>query len=1417
MPSDESSNDRRGRHDASVGRKPAMDPTETPIDPVDPQAVAAILGPSNNGAEYLRQVVGYLNFSSAPATSALLRAWNRIHDEASGGDVLAGPPPFLIIRHWVEETIDELEGTSSAFSNVTRARAIIRLMWSGLLPAYLDFHRDLLFHQEPEFLFNGFFLARCAETIVETIGEDAPSDQDASQPQLIEQIIGKLNNYVGYRPVSVLENRTCQPYPNEFVRPIPLAVPDAADPDDLASGVSEGPYKEIIARALSAIRSAPPDILQAASMDPSQIRELCLDPRAYDFDHPVNRRPNYHFGGWDERSIDLDGRYERFLVRSVTLDSLLRRVRETSDVSKDELLDEAASVLAGTMLMASGISGWGPGAYSSDVTLRSLMGPIAQYRDQFYRWKISQTQGDHGKRLLAESETRHQPFGAARQHLNAALASRRAIQLQHVQLARLYARIGYPEQATKQADVVSATSARLMCRIDCGMTLGLRALRAGNIADARSIPSKTFDLVRRAIHCGALMDPWDILGFAGNFSLYPGIENTIHDTRVDELLYVVESLFGYTARVWSEAAARDDEAIYDEMDRQYRTIAQWWQQFAAHTVDSIEAADPWDSYESARLVSQALRLWHRGGARRGDIAFWAPHAELFDSPRAYMLVITALLERKDFVPAQALLIHWLGQADRVGLRSGASSLPRLAERWLVQLRQHHRDDAGELWPRINKFFDYLEANAESYWSAPQFVVGDRQVLGRSDEDLEVELAHANDDLQDEPEGLFDAAYEGMTYRDTTDDGHDGAVFDGGGADADSADELEAEVKRLASHLDFLQSLARMWSVAADVIRTNPGISQDGGGVSERCQPIVALSSWARRAIQNRIGLLKLLGQVRAYAITPAGTDKDSMREYDRRRVLRDSLMERVIATAVEMANARRLIASSLAAIDADVDRDLGEDFAEDDAGAIELFAALMADDPDRAREHFPGLIDVLLKRNLLYIPLSRGGDPVKIYVARLRERVLRHLLHWLPRRGLVAETCRLIETARLMEQRNPIGIGAVTEFDGLYKAGFRSLVSSIAEAVLHETAPPYPDVDSKRSSNQDDHECGLSLTDQDAVAEVLIPHLEKLTETMLGSWLAHSQTLRLSPLESVSDGEKWKQLVEFIQTYGDPLFTQSFLHLSNIRAVLHQGVEDWLRRAIEEGDELLDDTALVRDLDLQRIPLPEAARWITLVFESLLDHHAEYQDYNSTTTQSDRGEMIYTFLDFLRLRTRYERVAWNLRPIMWTHQVLVRMGLQQAAAAWRRSLQERIAAEAELYVSKLRELQKRYSMRMPTVADRIEERFVQPMTIDRMRAFVAPAMSDAEAGRESVAFESLHAEADRLTQSPVGVGLDLPAWLEALEEEVEKVGKRNMVSEIDPQDLMTVGVTPLSLDELKTQLVLAQTQGRRLPHFRGKS
>ena len=40
-------------------------------------------------------------------------------------------------------------------------------------------------------------------------------------------------------------------------------------------------------------------------------------------------------------------------------------------------------------------------------------------------------------------------------------------------------------------------------------------------------------------------------------------ENSVHDHRVDDIVYLVEQLFGYMARVWSEAAARDDQAVFE--------------------------------------------------------------------------------------------------------------------------------------------------------------------------------------------------------------------------------------------------------------------------------------------------------------------------------------------------------------------------------------------------------------------------------------------------------------------------------------------------------------------------------------------------------------------------------------------------------------------------------------------------------------------------------------------------------------------------------------------------------------------------------------------------------------------------------------------------------------------------------------
>ena len=1370
-------------------------------------------------SDSLGMLAGYLNFSSGfgadslgkthPVDRGTMAAWNDVYAEATAGDPLSGMPAWLVVQDWIEQTLDQRSKENNAFADCRQARRAIELLWSKLLPEYLDFHRDLLFHQEPEQIVNGFFLGNAADAILSLIGQS--ESESVSDHDLIQVAIDRLDDYVGYRPVAMLENRNCHPYRHEFICPVPLYIQGI--------GCSAGLYQEIISMAVEVLRNTEPSILRSASFELDRMVTLSLDPRAYDFDHPVNRRPNYHFGGWDEGAIDLDGFYHRFIVRAVTLDALLHWIKENQeDYDPKEIMVESATVLAGTILMASGISGWGPGAYSSDITLGSLMKPIASYRDDFYADRLAAIQGEHGDRLRAESKRRHQPFGAIRQHLNTVLAKQRAGQLQHVQLARLYARMGYPEAAKRQTDTVPAASARLICRIDCLMTQGLRRLREGKLCEAAEVPETAFDLIKRAIECGALIDPWEILGSAGAFALYPGPESSVHDPRVDDILYLVEQVFGYVARVWSEAAAQDHQAIYQRMETFYDELAQWWRQYAAHTVESIEAADPLESFESAKLVARALQLWHRGGAEAGNVAFWAPHADLFDSPRAYALVISALLEREDFVPAMALLVHWLSNADRVGLRLGASSLPRLSERWLVRLRgstEHHpkfgepsidqvrTSDTRDVWPLARKFFDYLEANAEEFWSAPGFQIGSTRSNKR---DWEQELTHVDDDPSlDEDAGLYDAAYEGMTYRDTTDDDNDGAIFDPESEYEQSQDELESESKRLTDHLSFLQSLARMWAVAADMAVTD----RNGEDLAER---IETLKSWSKRAKENRIGLLELLDDVRSYRVAAAGSDKDSMRGYDRQRVLRDSLMERIIHTAVEMSDARRLVCGALVALQVNGDHSEcpgTEELPEEDACAVRLFASLIANDIDQARQQFPVFLEDVREKSLLYLPISRGGDPVKIYVARLRQRVLRHLMHWLPRRGMLAETCRLIDVAREMEHYNPIGMGAVTEFDGLYHAGFRSLVACVVESTKHALS-------NEDSSSHDELSTAAATdrVDELRIGEPLIEMIERLTEIMLASWLAHSQTLRLSPLETVNDPRKWNQLVEFIKTYGDPIFTQTFLQLGNVRAILHQGVGNWIERAMEQQNEHFIQTKLFEDLESEELRLSQAERWMTLVYEALMDHHTEYLDYNSTTTQSDRGNLVYTFFDFLRLRVRYERIAWNLRPVMWAHEVLVRSRLERCAVMWRRSLSERIGSEAEIYVQQLRKLQKTHAMQMPTVADRIEERFIQPMTIDRIRALVGPAMRAAEAGEKSNAFELLEQEANLLTQNPTGVGLDVPAWIEALEEEVEQLGKRRIGSEIDPQLLMTIPITPLSMKELSEQLDIAKTHGRRLPHMK---
>jgi hypothetical protein len=415
--------------------------------------------------------------------------------------------------------------------------------------------------------------------------------------------------------------------------------------------------------------------------------------------------------------------------------------------------------------------------------------------------------------------------------------------------------------------------------------------------------------------------------------------------------------------------------------------------------------------------------------------------------------------------------------------------------------------------------------------------------------------------------------------------------------------------------------------------------------------------------------------------------------------------------------------------------------------------------------------------------LSKGGDPQEIVAARARQDAIQELLKCLPRLGMFVEAHALCSTALSMERNHAVGAGAVTEFDELFKVAFTSMVEAIGQ--VHRQHFDQKENDAQENGGQVNERI-----------QSLFDCVELVTESMLLMWLEHSRTLRLSVLEKVGDKSSWTRLVQFITTYGGDLFTQRLLQLGNVRAILHQGADVWLGQLQEsaEGEQL----KIIRELD-RGIPRPKAARYLTLVFEAIIENYNEYRDFNSTTTQSDRGDLLYMLLDFLRLRVRYDRVCWHLRPVIWAHRILVQARENRVSRMWRRSLAERVDPEADRYMEKFLKLREQYSMQMMTVHDRLAERFVHPMQVDRMRSLVPQAMANPNSRESQRAFDALEREADQLTKKPMGVGMDLPNWLAAIDEEVELCQLPRYLRQ-DVEHACWIESLPLSINVLREQL-----------------
>jgi hypothetical protein len=1340
--------------------------------------------PADADVVLLDEAVGYLNFSSGASDPKFLGSLSELYRSIE--QLVPRDDVLDTLGHWLRSAVNRLERAGGAFADATQAKAVIGLVTEKLPKAYCEFHRDLLHHQSPAEVWRPFFMGRACEAV---LFQGAPWSE---AERILDGAVGELNDYVGYRPAAVLASGTrSEPYPHEYVRPIPLYIRGA--------GVATGQYEEVLSRALAILQEADPDILARAWFDFERLEEIALDPRAYDFDHPVNRRPNYHFGQWDPLHISPQGYYSRFVLQQVTLDALLTRCDPRNcppGVEPTDRLDEAAAVLAGTILMASGTSGDAPGRHDSSTTLSTLLPQIAAYRDDFYQQLLAKAAGPHGDRLREEALRSRQPFGGARQHLNHELARRRAIQLQRVHLALLFARMGRTEAALKQADSVRVASARMLTAIYCRLTSGHDALDRDELPPVVEDLEEVEDLLHRAIECGALVDPWNIVGFAANFSLFPALENTVHDWRVDELIELVEQILDLAARAWSEAAAVDNPDLEQRFSTVLAKLTHWWDTFAAATVEGVKRLVAKEIEVSANLVSGALNAWHKAGAAAGDVAFWRLFVEQFDSSKAFQLVIEALLDHGDIVAARALMMQWVNQRDRTPLEEGDISFHPLAFRWLATVEGQQHASGQDLWPQVATFFAYLEANAEEYWQAPSLNLGPGAVVPRADladedipfgepgdddddfddegdfdyeyayDDLEGEEFDEDDDEDDDErsageDDVFGAAYDEFTYRDTTDDGNDGDIVDDGIEPLHTEWEFEAD--RLEQRLSFLNTVARLWKHAAIT----------WGGEAHLPERRVVLDEWLVQAGANYRQLIELLEAVHQFRFRRPSGSHESLVEFDRLRTIKDALIQKIVATCVEAATAARLLMTTRD------DAGDAERFGDPvDVESVALLRAVLAGDPDGVRAIWPDFLAALQPRQLLYVPHSRGGAPRQVVITRSIQRLLNDLLGWLPRLGLIRETCQLLDLAQELESKNPVGQGAVTEFDSLFENGYQAIVRAIVESAGHWQAEPT----SARARDAD---------------HILVDVLQQLTERQLDRWLAHSRTLRLSVVEKLSSPEDWPRFVSFVERYGADLFTQKFLSLGNLRGILHQGVDEWLA-GLSQDEEAVENIQLLAELD-EQWPRADAVEMLSIAIETVVENYRAYRDYNTTTTQSDHGELLYTFVDFLRQRAAYDRVAWNLKPVVWAHEILVRQGREAAAEMWRQAFAERTSEAADTHIARLSALAAEYGMQLPTIADRLSERFVRPLVIDRLRAMVEPSMNGS-VPRRKAAFAALESEIAELVSEPHGAGLDVPDWLSALEDEVTEA--RSRLSHVSSSDRLSrrIGQVRMSWDEVLEQL-----------------
>jgi hypothetical protein len=437
---------------------------------------------------------------------------------------------------------------------------------------------------------------------------------------------------------------------------------------------------------------------------------------------------------------------------------------------------------------------------------------------------------------------------------------------------------------------------------------------------------------------------------------------------------------------------------------------------------------------------------------------------------------------------------------------------------------------------------------------------------------------------------------------------------------------------------------------------------------------------------------------------------------------------------------------------------------------LRLEETLWRGDRAAARKLLMKFLELFRHEPLMYVPMSAGGQPRAMLRAGIAQTILRALAANLPRVGLLRETLVVLQTAQAMEQNQPPEGLRVTDFGRLCQLA----VQAIVEAVLNSIA-------AAKNPEQFD----------------LSRILERSVHPFMYLWHRHSQTFLVSVLETVRTEEEWAALRDFIRRYGRDLFHVRFLTPGNLRGILQRGVAAFLDDLKEHPDPL-NPVNLVDDLD-QAISRADAERHLQIIVQALLENYEEFKDYSASAPQSDYGDNLYILLDFLRLKAQYDRCAWQIKPLALVHDVLARQH-PELAARWQEHFADLAQPDADKLPQQLAQLEKTHGIRLRTVADRIGERFVKPLALDRLCALVPAALAAAGGPMADEVLARLEKELAPHLAEPAGVGLDVPPWLARLEATVQQTrASQTAIAEM-AEELFRIPKVVVPLESLRDGL-----------------